>query len=543
MPKHSIRAKLIVITGGVISSLGKGIVASSLGLLLKSRGLNVTMLKMDPYINVDPGTMSPFQHGEVYVTDDGAETDLDLGHYERFLHQSMNKLNNITSGQVYHHVISKERKGEFLGATVQVVPHITKEIIHAISRLNDDHVGVNIIIIEIGGTIGDIESLPFIEAMRQLRLELGRENMISIHVSLIPYIKAAGEIKTKPTQHSVNKLREIGIQPDFIVCRTEKKLSTAIKEKIGMFCNVSTGNVIECKDVSSIYEVPLALEKDNFSEKVVHSLQIACQSPELDRWHGMVERMINPKQKTVRIALCGKYVHLVDAYKSINEAFYHAGVDQHVKVSTLFIDSEKMTDPEMMEEFGEIDGILIPGGFGERGIEGKLNAITYCRTHQIPFLGICLGMQCAVIEFARNICGLTGANSVEFNPHTPHPVIHLMNDQQVVTEKGGTMRLGAYRCKLNPQSKAYEAYQNEVIQERHRHRYEFNNEYREILEQSGLMITGMNVKRNLVEIIELKDHPWFVGIQFHPELKSRPLDPHPLFCHFIKHAKKRQSTI
>lgn len=538
MPKHSIKAKLIVITGGVISSLGKGIVASSLGLLLKSRGLSVTMLKMDPYINVDPGTMSPFQHGEVYVTDDGAETDLDLGHYERFLHQNMNKLNNITAGQIYHHVISKERKGEFLGATVQVVPHITNEIIHSISKLNDDHPTVDVIIIEIGGTIGDIESLPFIEAMRQLRLELGRENIISIHVSLIPYIKAAGEIKTKPTQHSVNKLREIGIQPDFIVCRTEKRLNTAIKEKLGMFCNVPTANVIECKDVSSIYEVPLSLEKDNFSEKVIKSLQIDCQIPDLARWSGIVERMINPKQKTVRIALCGKYVHLVDAYKSINEAFFHAGVDQHVKVISLFIDSEKLLSPEMMEEYGEIDGILIPGGFGERGIEGKLNAITYCRTHQIPFLGICLGMQCAVIEFARNVCGLSDANSTEFNPKTPYPVIHLMNEQHSVTEKGGTMRLGAYSCKLNPKSNVFLAYHKEIIEERHRHRYEFNNEYRKILEKNGLAITGMNIKRNLVEIIELDDNPWFVGVQFHPELKSRLLDPHPLFSHFIKNAKK-----
>ncbi len=543
MQKHRIKCKLIVITGGVISSLGKGIVASSLGFLLKSRGLNVAMLKMDPYINVDPGTMSPFQHGEVYVTDDGAETDLDLGHYERFLDQSLSRLNNITTGQIYNNVIIRERKGDYLGATIQVVPHITNEIIQSIVNLIDAKPRIDIVIIEIGGTIGDIESLPFIEAIRQLRLEMGALNLISIHVSLVPYIKTAGEVKTKPTQHSVNKLREIGIQPDFLVCRTERKLSQSIKEKIGMFCNVGYDRVIECRDVPSIYEVPLALEKDHFSGKVVQALGITCPDAELSQLSEWIKHVNGPHQPTVNIALCGKYVHLSDAYKSINEAFIHAGAAHNVKINSIYVDSEKLDKPETMKDYGPIHGILIPGGFGERGIEGKLHAITYSRQEQIPFFGICLGMQCAVIEYSRNVCQLDNANSTEFNAQTPFPVIHLMPTQYGITDKGGTMRLGVYECRLAEKSFSREAYNQELIQERHRHRYEFNPDYQKILEDAGLRVVGINPLTGLVEIFELPGHPWFVGVQFHPELKSRPLSPHPLFYQFIGHAKKRMETL
>ncbi len=542
MWSKKINSKIIVVTGGVISSLGKGIVAASLGYLLKNRGLKVSILKMDPYINVDPGTMSPFQHGEVYVTDDGAETDLDLGHYERFLNQNMSKLNNVTTGQIYYNVIKKEREGKYLGATVQVVPHIINEIIGSIYNLYKYEKPVDVIIIEIGGTIGDIESLPFVEAMRQLRLQLGKKNFLSIHVSLVPYIKAAGEIKTKPTQHSVNKLREIGIQPDFIICRTEKKISNSVKEKIGLFCNVNTSHVIECKDVPSIYEVPISIEKDHFSQKVVDALELKCKETDLTEWINIVQKIYNSKNDTVNIALCGKYVHLVDAYKSINEAFIHAGAVNNVKVNSIYIDSEKVTSPDDLKNFGELHGILIPGGFGERGIEGKLNAIKFARENKIPFLGICLGMQCAVIEFARNVCNLQDANSPEFNPNTPHPVIHLMEEQKEIKQLGGTMRLGKYDCILQEDTNAFKAYKKTLISERHRHRFEFNPNYKTILEKNGLKIAGINPQKGLVEIIELKNHPWFVGVQFHPELKSRPLDPHPLFKDFIKAAKQYRNS-
>jgi len=534
--KKRIKTKLIMITGGVISSLGKGIVASSLGLLLKARGLKVSMLKMDPYINVDPGTMSPFQHGEVYVTEDGSETDLDLGHYERFMDKNMGKLNNVTTGQIYNHVITKERNGDYLGATVQVVPHITNQIIESIIKLIQSENNLDVLIIEIGGTIGDIESLPFIEAIRQLKLELDKDNMLSIHVSLVPYIKAAGEVKTKPTQHSVNKLREIGIQPDFLVCRTERKLSSSIKEKIGLFCNVSTKNVIECRDVSSIYEVPVSLEKDHFSDRIVEALNIECPQPEIDQWQEMLQVLHTSKNNQVNIALCGKYVHLVDAYKSINEAFVHAGAANKVKVNSIYIDSENLKSIDDFKEYGPIHGILIPGGFGERGIEGKLVAVEFARKNKIPFLGICLGMQCAVIEFARNICSLTNANSPEFDKNTEHPVIHLMDEQKKVTQKGASMRLGQYDCNLKDDSISYKEYQKKSISERHRHRFEFNPEYKEILEKNGLKVAGINPQKNLVEIIEMENHPWFVGVQFHPELKSRPLNPHPLFKGFVKAA-------
>jgi CTP synthase len=525
--------KYVFVTGGVVSSLGKGIAAASLGLLLKSRGLRVTVQKFDPYINVDPGTMNPFQHGEVYVTDDGAETDLDLGHYERFLDISTSKQNNSTTGQIYYEVISKERRGDYLGATVQVVPHITDEIARRIGQLGSTG-KYDVIITEVGGTVGDIESLPFLEAIRQFMLRIGKRNAISIHVTLVPFIKSAGELKTKPTQHSVKTLLEIGVQPDILICRTEKRLSREMREKIALFCNVETEAVVEGRDVESIYEVPLMFEKEKLDQIVIEKLNLQCNKPDLRQWSRFVHRIKNPGDK-VSIGVVGKYTDLQDAYKSINEAFIHAGAENEVAVSLHWIRAEDL-DPSNLEEYlGDISGMLVPGGFGERGVEGKIKAIGYVREHNIPFLGICLGLQCAIIEFARNVCGLKGANSTEFRK-TKNNVIDLMNDQRGVKNMGGTMRLGAYPCILQKGTKAYQAYRKELIYERHRHRYEVNNKFRKKLSDNGMVFSGLAPDNSLVEIIELQSHPWFVAGQFHPELKSRALSPHPLFRDFVKAA-------
>jgi CTP synthase len=527
-------AKYVFVTGGVISSLGKGIAASSLGFLLKSRNLKVTLQKCDPYLNVDPGTMSPFQHGEVFVTEDGAETDLDLGHYERFTGINMSKKNNLTAGQIYDSVIAKERRGDYLGGTVQVIPHVTDEIKNRILEVGSTD-GVDVAIVEIGGTVGDIESLPFLEAIRQLRLDLKRENTLFIHVTLVPFIKAVRETKTKPTQHSVKELREIGIQPDMLLCRSQVKLSSEARKKIALFCNVSEECVIEALDVDSVYEVPLMFHQGGLDQLAVELLSIKCESPALDKWRDMVQ-VIKHAPTEVRIAICGKYIHLRDAYKSITEAMVHAGVANEARVQIEWVDSEEVEErgPEKLLE--GVSGILVPGGFGQRGIEGMVTAVNFARTKGIPFFGICLGMQCAVIEFARNVCGLEGADSSEFNPSTPHPVIDLMPEQLTVDKMGGTMRLGVYRCKLKEGSLAAGAYRLGAVGERHRHRYEFNNRYLDVFGQGGVCFSGLNTERNLVEIVELKGHPWFVGVQFHPELKSRPDAPHPLFREFVKAA-------
>lgn len=523
--------KFIFVTGGVVSSLGKGITASSLGLLLKLRGYNVTIKKFDPYINVDPGTMSPFQHGEVYVTDDGAETDLDLGHYERFLDESMSRANNTTTGQVYYEVISKERRGDYLGGTVQVIPHITDEIKKRMLELRDSG-KYDIIINEIGGTVGDIESLPFLESIRQLILELGRKNVLSIHVTLVPYIPSAGEMKTKPTQHSVKNLQEVGIQPRVLVCRSEKKLSRDLRNKISLFTNVEEDSVISAYDCSTIYEVPLMLYKQKMDLSVLRYLKLPDININLDKWTHFVNRIKNPESE-VNIGLCGKYTDYKDAYKSINEAFVHSGAENNCKVNICFISSEDIEANGAEKYMTGLDGLLVPGGFGERGIEGKIEAIKYARENNIPFFGICLGMQCAVIEYARNVCGLSKANSAEFVKNN-YNVIHIMPEQKKIKNKGGTMRLGAYPCKLKKGTRSFDAYQKETISERHRHRYEVNNEFRKILEEKGLIISGLSPDGNLVEMIELADHPWFVGCQFHPELKSRATNAHPLFREFIK---------
>ncbi|MFH1196912.1 MAG: CTP synthase [bacterium] len=525
------KVKYIFITGGVVSSLGKGITASSLGLLLKMRGYSVTIQKFDPYINVDPGTMNPFQHGEVYVTDDGSETDLDLGHYERFLDVEMTKDNNTTTGQVYHDVITKERRGDYLGATVQVIPHITDEIKSRMKRLGDSK-KYDIIITEIGGTIGDIESLPFVEAMRQIMLEMGRKNAMSIHVTLVPYINSAGEMKTKPTQHSVKNLLELGIQPHVLVCRSEKKLNKEIREKIALFCNVDSHSVVSAYDCTSIYEVPLILSEQHFDSIVLNRLKLPDISMNLDKWKTFVDSIKNPEGK-VKIAICGKYTEVQDAYKSISEAFIHSGAENSVKVISHFVRAEELEVKNPEDLLKGYDGILIPGGFGERGIEGKIRAIKYARENKIPFFGICLGMQCAVIEFARNVCGIEKANSSEFVKNN-YSVIHIMPDQVKVKIKGATMRLGAYPCILKKGTKANKAYKKEKISERHRHRFEFNNKYREIVEQQGMIISGLSPDDRLVEMIEIEDHPWFVGCQFHPELKSRATKAHPLFREFIR---------
>lgn len=534
------KCKYIFITGGVVSSLGKGIACASLGYLLKARGMNVSIQKLDPYINVDPGTMSPFQHGEVYVTDDGAETDLDLGHYERFLDQNMSRLNNATTGQIYFDVITKERRGDFLGSTVQVIPHITDEIKKRIKSVNKDK-ALDAVIVEIGGTVGDIESLPFLEAIRQFGLEESKENTLFVHLTLIPFVSGGDELKTKPTQHSVMRLREIGIQPDILLCRSDRHLPKNVKDKIALFCNVRPEAVIEAIDVDMIYEVPLGFAKQNFDRLVVDHFNWELKNPELSTWEQMVNRYKKATQE-ITIAICGKYVILPDAYKSILESFIHAGIENDVRVKVRFVDTEKVMPGNENEHLKGVSGILVPGGFGERGVEGKLTTIRYSRENEIPFLGICLGLQCAVSEFARNIAGLERANSIEFDPDTPHPVINIMEDQKSITKKGGTMRLGAYPCKVKSGTKAYQAYGDGMISERHRHRYEVNNAYRDRLESLGLVFSGTAPDDSLVEMIELPDHPWFVGCQFHPELKSRAVKAHPLFREFIKAALKFHNT-
>ncbi len=534
------KTKYIFITGGVLSSLGKGLAAASIGALLESRGLKVTFQKLDPYINVDPGTMNPFQHGEVYVTDDGAETDLDLGHYERYTKVKMGQRHNYTSGRIYHSVIEKERKGDYLGGTVQVIPHVTDEIKQAILQLEGE---ADIAIIEIGGTVGDIEGLPFLEAIRQLRGDLGRENTLFIHVTYVPYIKVAGEVKTKPTQHSVKELRSIGIQPDILLCRTEKPLSKDIKAKIALFCDVDEDRVITAKDVSCIYEVPLLFNKEGLDEQIVECLNIWTRSPVLRDWEELMDKIRQP-QYEVHIAMVGKYVNLKESYKSLNEALFHGGVANSAKVIIDFVNSEEVRGEKLKERLSKADGILVPGGFGSRGIPGKIEAIQFARENNIPFFGICLGMQLAVIEFARNVAGLKLADSTEFSSTTKDPVIYLMKEwydyrtgkkqiRDETTAKGGTMRLGAYPCKIKKGTKAYEAYGCEEIYERHRHRYEFNNDYKELFEEKGMCFSGLSPNGELVEIIELPKHPWFLGCQFHPEFKSRPLNPHPLFVSFI----------
>ncbi|PKK82123.1 MAG: hypothetical protein CVT49_15345 [candidate division Zixibacteria bacterium HGW-Zixibacteria-1] len=526
------KTKYIFVTGGVVSALGKGIASASLGLLLKKRGFNVDIVKCDPYINVDPGTMNPFQHGEVYVLDDGSETDLDLGHYERFLDKSMTKDNNVTTGQVYHTVISRERRGDYLGATVQVIPHITNEIKECIKRPAKNNPDTDVVIVEIGGTVGDIESQPFLEAIRQMALENEPEDTIFVHLTLVPYIATAGEMKTKPTQHSVKALREIGIQPKVLLCRTAKQLDDPIRKKIGLFCNVPASHVISAIDAETIYEVPLNFHREGFDEIVCKHLHLLNGEPNLTDWEEMVQKIKHPAHR-VKIAICGKYVYLKDAYKSIIESFIHAGQENDTRVDLIWVSSEDIKQHGAGKFLSDIDGLLIPGGFGERGVEGKIESIQYVRENNIPFLGICLGMQCAVIEFARNVCDLKDAHSYEFYADLKHPVIHLMADQEGVTNLGGTMRLGTYKAILNKDSKSYKAYGLEEISERHRHRYEFNNAYRELFENTDFRLTGMSPDGRLVEIIEVVNHPWFVASQFHPELKSRPTRAHPLFRDFI----------
>jgi CTP synthase len=537
------RQKFIFVTGGVVSSLGKGLASASIGALLESRGLTVTLKKLDPYINVDPGTMNPFQHGEVFVTEDGAETDLDLGHYERFTNAPISKKSNFTTGQIYDSVISKERRGEYLGGTVQVIPHITDEIKAKILDVDEK---IDVVLVEIGGTVGDIESLPFLEAIRQLRNDLGKENTLFVHLTLVPYIKTAGEMKTKPTQHSVKELREIGIQPDILLCRTEEYLSTALKDKIALFCNVEKDAVITAKDVASIYECPLTYNREGLDDKIMSMLNIWAKKPDLSQWQNIVDIITAPKTQ-VEIAMVGKYVKLTDSYKSLNEALAHGGIANNCKVNIRYVDSEDL-EKDVVRQFLDIDGILVPGGFGSRGIEGKINAVTYARENSIPYFGICLGMQVAVIEAARNLGRLKTAHSTEFNEETECPIIYLMEEwvdqeervqkRDVGTEKGGTMRLGAYPCQLKSGSLAQRAYGQDLIHERHRHRYEFNMRYREKLEACGMEVTGISPDETLVEIVEMKDHPWFLGCQFHPEFKSKPFSPHPLFREFIKAAIK-----
>jgi CTP synthase len=539
------RTKYIFMTGGVVSSLGKGLASSSIGSLLELRGLKVNFLKFDPYINVDPGTMNPFQHGEVYVTDDGAEADLDLGHYERYTNVRTSKKNNFTTGQIYDSVISKERKGEYLGSTVQVIPHITDEIKSKVFDLAQD---VDIVIIEVGGTVGDIESLPFLEAIRQIRGDVGRENTLYIHLTLVPYIHTAGELKTKPTQHSVKELREIGIQPDILLCRTDRLLSPDVKAKIALFCNVEKDAVITAKNVETVYEVPVVFHQEGLDEKIVEKLNIWTGRPNLRGWERVVKKVKHPRFETT-IAVVGKYVSLVESYKSLSEALIHGGIANDARVNLRYVDSEQV-EKEGPERFlKEANGILVPGGFGTRGIEGKIKAIQYAREKRIPYFGICLGMQCAVVEIARHCAGLKGANSSEFDAHTPHPVIYLLEEwvdrDQVAqrrssdTPKGGTMRLGSYPCRVEEGSLALEAYNKKVINERHRHRYEFNNAYMDSLGKAGMVFSGVSPDKGLVEIIELKGHPWFLGCQFHPEFKSKPMDPHPLFREFIKASLRR----
>jgi len=543
-----VKPKYIFVTGGVLSSLGKGVAAASIGALLEARGLRVTFLKLDPYINVDPGTMNPFQHGEVFVTDDGAETDLDLGHYERYTCARMGKKNNFTTGQIYDAVINKERKGEYLGGTVQVIPHITDEIKQKIVEVG---VGVDIAIVEIGGTVGDIESLPFLEAIRQLKGDLGKENVLYVHLTLVPYVDAAGQLKTKPTQHSVKELQQTGIQPDILLCRTDRLLPDDVKSKIALFCNIDKSAVITALDVKHIYEVVFVLHEEGIDEKIVELLNIWTGAPRLDKWREVVKTIREPQISTT-IAVVGKYVNLIDSYKSLNEALLHGGIANNCRVDLRFVDSEQLQTASSKPLLDNIGGVLVPGGFGDRGIEGKIRAIRYARENQIPFFGICLGMQLAVIEFARSVCGLKEAHSSEFFPLTPNPVIYLLKEwvdykdhslqkRDESSQLGGTMRLGAYPCKIQHDTLTFEAYQKDLIYERHRHRYEFNLQYQSRLTEKGLRIGGASPDGQLVEIVEIDSHPWFVGCQFHPEFKSRPMDPHPLFREFIRASLKHTS--
>lgn len=524
--------KYIFVTGGVVSSLGKGITAASLGRLLKNRGLNVTIQKFDPYINVDPGTMSPYQHGEVFVTGDGAETDLDLGHYERFIDINLNKYSNVTSGKVYSTVLKKERRGDYLGGTVQVIPHITNELKERVYRAGRE-TSADVVITEIGGTVGDIESLPFLEAIRQIKSDVGRDNVMYIHCTLIPYLKAAGEMKTKPTQHSVKELRSLGIQPNIIVVRTEKPISQDMKDKLALFCDIDESSVIEARDADTLYAVPLALQAQKMDSIVCEHLKLDVGEPDMTEWNALVDRVRGLSGKT-KIALVGKYVELQDAYISVVESLKHAGYQFDVDVEVKWLNSELLTRENIEQELGDVDGILVPGGFGDRGIEGKIEAIRYARETKTPFFGICLGMQLASIEFARNVLGLEGAHSAEIMPTTPHPIIDLLPEQKDIEDLGGTLRLGLYPCRLDAGTKAVEAYNEEVIYERHRHRFEFNNQYREQMEDAGFLFSGISPDGHLVEIIELADHPWFVASQFHPEFTSRPTRPQPLFRDFIK---------
>ncbi len=524
-------AKFIFITGGVLSSLGKGVTSASIGTILEKMGYKITFLKLDPYLNIDPGTMNPYQHGEVYVTEDGGETDLDLGHYERFTNVVLSKKNNMTAGKLYFRLLEKERKGEFLGATVQLVPHFTNEIIKSIEDIISDD--VDIALVEIGGTVGDMESLPFLEAIRQLSLKLGKENALFIHLTYVPYVKVAGELKTKPSQHSVRELRAIGIQPDILICRAERPLPKNIKKKLALFTNVNENSVFSAPDVDTIYRLPLYLKEEKLDKIIANHLNLEYREPDLTDWEDIVDTLTSLKER-VDIAIVGKYIELKDAYKSIIEAFTHSQIVNKVKVNLKWINSDELTEQNIEERLKNVDGILVPGGFGERGIEGKILTAKFARENNIPYFGICLGMQVAVIEFARNVAGLKEAHSTEFDRETPYPVIDLMPEQKGVNAKGGTMRLGAYRCVLKEGTKAREIYKKPEIYERHRHRYEFNPKYRPILEKKGLVVSGIYEERNLAEIIELPNHRWFIACQFHPEFKSKPLNPHPLFVDFVK---------
>ncbi|HTS79214.1 MAG TPA: CTP synthase [Myxococcaceae bacterium] len=530
---RSKKTKFIFVTGGVVSSLGKGLASASIGALLENRGLDITFLKLDPYINVDPGTMSPFQHGEVFVTDDGGETDMDLGHYERFTSASMSRSNNYTTGRIYNSVIQKERRGEYLGKTVQVIPHITDEIKSVIHSAAEGH---DAIIVEVGGTVGDIESLPFLEAVRQMRYDAGPQNVVYIHLTLLPYIAAAGEVKTKPTQHSVMKLREIGVQPDILICRTDREIPAEMRQKIAMFCNVDPGSVFWSPDVKSIYELPLELHRQGLDERLSEVLNIWSRAPRLERWERILEKIYSPAKGEVRIGIVGKYTDLKESYKSLNEALMHGGIANDVRVTLKYVDSQEVESQGAPALLGDVDAVLVPGGFGVRGTEGKVLAVRHARERKVPFFGICLGLQMAVVEFARDVLGLAGANSVEFDEKTPHPVISLLESQVQVLDKGGTMRLGAYGCVLKSGTLAARLYGKDEISERHRHRYEVNNAYRSRLSDGGMVVSGHNAELNLVEMIELPDHPYFVGCQFHPEFKSKPFAPHPLFSGFIRAA-------
>jgi len=533
------KTKYIFVSGGVLSSVGKGLASAAMAALLESRGLKVTLMKMDPYLNVDPGTMNPFQHGEVFVTEDGAETDLDLGHYERFTNINLTRENSVSAGQVYETVIAKERRGEYLGGTVQVIPHITDEIKERIKKVGK---GKDLCIVEIGGTVGDIESLPFLEAIRQFRFDMGEENVIFIHLTLVPYLGMAGELKTKPTQHSVQKLREIGIQPDFLLCRTDRILPADIRSKIALFCNIKAENVITAKDVSNIYEVPLVFYEQGLDEKICERLHLKAKSKGLDKWAKISNILTSPKNGTVEIGIVGKYVDLTESYKSVSEALVHGAIANQAKVSLKYIDSEKLETSDVESELSGLSGILVPGGFGNRGVEGKIKAIQYARTQKIPYFGICIGLQLAVIEYARHVCGLNKATSREFS-NTGEFVIDLMEDQRRIERLGGSMRLGSYECKLSPKTLAHDVYGAGEISERHRHRYELNNHYRKILTDHGLIFSGINKELDLVEMMEIKDHPWFLTCQFHPEFKSKPFEPHPLFVGFVKASLKNKLQI